>query len=530
VSLFDLLDESARASTRIRFPTLDRVVTFGETWTTSARVAGWLCMKVGEGAIAMLMDTSPECLAVLLGSLRSDRRTASLPLPGRSTRSVEYERTMRTVMTQLDVSLLVVDARAVPMLPPLPARVMSFQDVVTAAGATRPHEEEATTTGEFIQFSSGSTARPKGIRLSVDQIAQNVLAILERLAPEHGDGACSWLPLSHDMGLIGMTLSSLVAGGRRYANGGELVLIPPEHFLRDPSVWLEVCSRHGSTITASPDFALGMVMRRIPTGPGLALGRLRACIVGGEPVRATTLRNFSRSFEPFGFRANAFCPSYGSAEATLGVTMVSPEESWRALRLDRDALAAGVIAPTADGDVEVVSTGPPLDGINVTAAPGRPHAGSISIEGPSVFDGYLGGPSVAGRFETSDVGFLDEGHLYVLGRSDDVLVVRGRNLHVHDLEDAVESLAEVRSGSCAVVPAPPGYAVVIEVVPSGSVSQTPLEHRVRAVLVERCGVAPVRVLTVDRGEVPKTSSGKKQRRELSRRLAAGDVDVLPLER
>jgi acyl-CoA synthetase (AMP-forming)/AMP-acid ligase II len=529
VSLFDLLDESARASTRIAFPTLDRVVTFGETWTTSARVARWFRTKIGDGAVAMLLDTSPECLAVLLGSLRSDRRTASLPLPGRSTRSEQYERIMRTVLGQLDCSLLVVDTQAVPLIPPLPAPVMSFQDVVAAAGATPPHED-ATTGGEFVQFTSGSTARPKGIRLTVDQIGQNVLAILERLAPEHGDGACSWLPLSHDMGLIGMTLSSLVAGGRRYANGGELVLLPPEHFLRDPSLWLELCSRHRSTITATPDFALGMVMRRAATGADLALGRLRACIVGGEPVRATTLRNFSRSFEPFGFRSKAFCPSYGLAEATLGVTMVAPEESWRTLRLDRDALAAGAITRRADGDMEAVSSGPPLDGIKVTVAPGRPNAGTITVEGPSVFDGYLGEPSAAGRFETSDVGFLDDGQLYVLGRSDDVLVVRGRNLHVTDLEDAVESLAQVRAGSCAVVPEPPGYTVVIEGVRSGDGARTSFERRVRAVLVERCGVAPQRVLTVDRGVVPKTSSGKKQRRELARRLTTGDVDPRPTER
>jgi len=526
MTLFDLLDESATASTRVVFPSMGQTVAFGAMWTTSARVAAWVRAHVDEGnAVATLLDTSPECLAFFLGTMRSGRRTASLPLPPRSSSLDHYERIVRSILLQGDASLLVVDQRIVAWLPPLPIPVISFQDAVSAASAM-PAADDVSPGGELVQFTSGSTARPKGVRLSIDQISANVSSILDRLAPEPGDGACSWLPLSHDMGLIGMTLSSLAAGGQRYSDGGDLVLIPPEHFLRNPRLWLEVCSHHRSTITATPDFGLGMAMRRRGSAPELELGRLRACIVGGEPIRAETLKQFSTSLASFGFRGEAFCPSYGLAEATLGVTMVAPDERWRTVRLDRDALASGLVTPTRDGGVVVVSSGTPLDGVTVSVDGAGRTPGAIGIEGPNVFAGYLGACPAQGRLETSDEGFVLDGHLYVLGRADDVLVVRGRNLHATDLEEAVEQLGPVRSGSCVVVDESPGYAVVLEAMVSRGAALRPLGDDARRALVDHCGVAPQRVLIVDRGVVPKTSSGKKQRRELARRLAAGEVDTL----
>jgi acyl-CoA synthetase (AMP-forming)/AMP-acid ligase II len=520
------LDETASTTTRVVLPSQRRVVTVRELWATSARISSWIAARVDGGrAIATVLDTSDDALAFLLGSMRSGRRTASLPLPGRSSRPSEYERAIRSILEQIDAGLLVVDHRMLGLLPPLPIQVESFQAVVAAARGARP-VDAADARGEFVQFTSGSTARPKGVRLSIEQISANVLSLLDRLSPAPGDGACSWLPLSHDMGLIGMVLSSLVAGGPRYAGRGDLVLISPEHFLRDPGVWLEACSRHRSTITATPDFALGMAVQRCRSTSTLDLGRLRACIVGGEPVRATSLGQFERALAACGFRGDAFCPSYGLAEATLGVTMVPPAQSWTTLRVDREALASGVVAPTAGGAVDLVSSGPPLDGVNVTVSDARPRTGHISVEGPNVFEGYLGDAPASGRIDTSDEGFVDGGQLYVLGRTDDVVVVRGRNLHVVELEDAVELLGPVRPGTCAVVSEPPGYSVALEASCSGEASRRSLGEGVRSSLVSRCGISPHRVLIVDRGTVPKTSSGKKQRRELTRRLHAAEIDVL----
>ena len=523
MTLFDLLEESASSPARVVFPTLRRTATVGDLWDQAGRVSRWVRTRTPvDGTVATLLDTSPECLAFFLGALRSGRRVASLPLPPRSASAEQYEELARSILEQIDASVVVVDQRFLGLVPVLEVPTTSFQAVVSAAS---PAFDDPVLGGEFVQFTSGSTANPKGVRLSIEQIGANVESMLDRLEPAPGDGACSWLPLSHDMGLIGMTLASLCAGGPRYANGGELVLISPEHFLRDPAVWLRMCAEHRSTITASPDFGLDLSMRR-GASSALDLSRLRACIVGGEPIRPTTLHAFSTGLASSGFRPEALCPSYGLAEATLGVTMLPPAEHWRALHLDEAALAGHAVMPVSHGGTAVVSSGLPLSGVEVSVAGADMAVGSIRVEGDSVFEGYLGQPASGGTIVTDDTGFLADGHLYVLGRADDVVVVRGRNLHAADLEGAVERVEAVRPGSSVVVAWPAGYAVVFESDESKRSTLGTCAESVRRALVDHCGVQPERVVIVERGAVPKTSSGKKRRQLVAHELMAGELDGL----
>jgi acyl-CoA synthetase (AMP-forming)/AMP-acid ligase II len=225
-----------------------------------------------------------------------------------------------------------------------------------------------------------------------------------------------------------------------------------------------------------------------------------------------------------GFDSTAFCPAYGLAEATLAVTMTEPDDHWTELTVDADSLMSGAVVPTSVDGVRLVSCGAPLDGMEVTVSPSG-GLGPISVAGPSVFDGYLGGDPSNGRVTTDDQGFLYEGQLYVTGRTDDVLVVRGRNLLAADLEDAVERLREVRSGSCVVVNEPPGYSVVLEPATTPAAARV-IAGLVRRALIDQCGIAPRRTLIVQTDTVPTTSSGKKQRRQVERRLRSGELEVL----
>jgi acyl-CoA synthetase (AMP-forming)/AMP-acid ligase II len=520
--LFDLLDDSASAPTRLVFLTQNRVMSFGDVWRDAARLAGWARTHVDpDRSIAAVLDTSPECLAFVLGVLRAGRRLASLPLPTRTSSLEHYEVMVRSILRNLNAGVLAVDERFAPLLPALDVPVVSFQQAVGRGGAS---QDESTMGGELLQFTSGTTAQPRGVRVPVRQIGANVTAILDRLDPRPGDGACSWLPLSHDMGLIGMTLAALSAGATRHANGGDVVLIAPDHFLRDPSVWLDACSSYRTTITATPDFGLSMAMRRAPRMRSLDLRSLRACIVGGEPIRATTLERFERAYRDSGFRSQAFCPSYGMAEATLAVTMTAPDEHWSDLRLDRDALALGKVSPVGEGGTRLVANGPALRDTDVSVS-SRTGIGRLTVRGPGVFEGYLGGAPANGELVTEDQGFVRDGRLFVTGRLDDVLVVRGRNLFAVDLEDAVERVADVRRGSCVVVRDPPGYTVVFES-GCGLGHNAALSREIRQTLIEQCGIAPWRTLQVARNTVPKTSSGKKQRRHVESCLARGELEIV----
>ncbi len=520
--LFDLLDDSASAPTRLVFLTRNRVMSFGDVWRDAARLAGWARAHVDpDRAIAAVLDTSPECLAFVLGVLRAGRRLASLPLPTRTASLERYEAMVRSILRNVDAGVLAVDERFAPLLPALDVPVVSFQQAAAWGGSPT---DGSVVGGELVQFTSGTTAEPRGVRVPVRQIGANVTAILDRLDPRPGDGACSWLPLSHDMGLIGMTLASLSAGATRHANGGDVVLIAPDHFLRDPGVWLDACSSYRSTITATPDFGLGMAMRRAPRTRSLDLRSLRACIVGGEPVRAPTLEGFARAYRDTGFRSQSFCPSYGMAEATLAVTMTAPDEHWSHLRLDTDALSVGDISPVAEGGTRLVANGTAVRETEVSVSP-ETSVGRVTVRGPGVFEGYLGGAPANGELVTEDQGFVHDGRLFVTGRLDDVLVVRGRNLFAIDLEDAVERVVDVRRGSCIVVRDPPGYAVVFE---SGCAPGrgNALSKEIHQTLIEHCGIAPSRTVQVPHNTVPKTSSGKKQRRQVESCLARGDLEIV----
>jgi acyl-CoA synthetase (AMP-forming)/AMP-acid ligase II len=376
--------------------------------------------------------------------------------------------------------------------------------------------------GDFVQFTSGSTRSPQGILLDLVAVESNVLAILEALDPVAGDRVCSWLPLSHDMGLIGLCLAPWVGASPSMAGQGTLSLIRPEAFLRSPSVWLKTCSQLAATITAAPSFAFGLAARAIArSGPQLDLSPLRVCITGADTVRAQDLREFTAAATPLGFKDKSFCPAYGLAEATLAVTMVRPDTHWSSYTVDPVALAAGRWVEQAQGR-ELVSTGAPLKDMRVRI--GANGVGPIEVAGPSLLSGYVGADSAVPHgawLATQDLGFLVDGELIVTGRQNALLVVAGRNLYAGDIEDIVNAQRDIRGMNSVALADDDRYFVVAEAYPKAHLANT--AHEVRAALARRLGAGPSSITFLAPGALPKTPSGKLARARVRKMQSTGEL-------
>jgi acyl-CoA synthetase (AMP-forming)/AMP-acid ligase II len=487
----------------------------GELWRRSEHAAACVLDAVGPGgAVALLLETSLDCLVSLLGALRAGVTTLSLPHPARSASPEAHRRQVLDAIRLAGAGLLLRPDRLAGLDLGDAARTASFREC-----AAHPHRADVAEAGELVQFSSGSTGRPKGARLASAAVAANVTAILDHVAPhDRGVVACSWLPLSHDMGLVGMCLTGLVAMGPPW-RGRRLALMPPERMVARPSRWLQACSEIGATVTAAPTFALDLLLAHARALPaGLDLRPLRVLFVGSEPVPPGTLRRFGAATAPVGLDEAALCPAYGMAEASVAVTMARPGEPWR-------STSAG-----PDG-AEVVSCGIPLGGLEVRAPAGPGAPGPIAVRGASLLAGYLGRAEPAldagGWFETSDLGFLGGGELHVVGRADDVLVIAGRKLHPEPLEAAAARQEAVRPGGCAAIPDGSGGFVVVAERRRASARADLREacRWIRRELSVEAGVAPTAVVIVGPGSLPRTPSGKLQRRRLGHLRRRGELPV-----
>ncbi len=512
--LADQLDDAALGAGEVLFASSGRVVAVAELWRRAGRAAAALdAMEPSGGTVAMALEAGPDALVAFLAALRAGRRVVSLPLPSRGAPVPVYLDLVARILDDSRARLLLVDPARLAGLPPLGIGVSSF-DALGAWPATAGRSAWAGGRGdadqfELVQFSSGSTSEPKGIVLDGRAIGANVAAIIDRLEPQAGDGACSWLPWSHDMGLIGMVLTGLVATGPRHAGGGRLTLLRPEAFVRDPAIWMRCVSEQRATITAGPDFAYRLATRR--ADGSLDLRSLRCAIVGGEPVDPWTLWGFVARHAGSGFSSAAFCPAYGLAEMTLAVTMARPGQLVWTRSVDG---AEPTPSTAATGATALVSCGRPLAGYEVRAGrAGQPAP--ILVRGPSAVRSYLGTPGrlpdADGWLATHDIGVVERGELFVQGRVDDVVVVAGRNLHLGDIDRslraaAVPGVAAVYS--CA-HPAG-GYAVMAELV-EASVAPDALVALGRAA-IGPLGPAPTEVVVVAKGALPRTASGKPQRR------------------
>ncbi len=378
----------------------------------------------------------------------------------------------------------------------------------------------------YLQFSSGSTRAPTGVVVTHRALAANAYAITRHgLAVGAQDRALSWLPLFHDMGLVGFLLSPLTVAM-------SVDLMAPDAFVRRPLLWPRLIGQTGATISYSPSFGYELCARRAETADlaGLDLSRWRVAGVGGDMVRAVPLQAFARRFEGAGFSERAFVASYGMAEATLALTMSPPGGGVRRETLASDRLERVGEAAPASGEARVrdfIRCGPVLAGheLEVRDEAGAPlpdrRVGRIFVRGPSLMRGYFEQPEATdavlgpdGWLDTGDLGFLAEGELTPTGRAKDLILQNGRNIWPQDLEWTVETeVVGLRSGDVAAFPSAAeagGVVALVQTRVRDPAARTQLMADVAGLLRARHGVeAEVRL--VPAGALPQTSSGKLRR-------------------
>ncbi|CAM5350740.1 8-amino-7-oxononanoate synthase [Streptomyces abikoensis] len=399
----------------------------------------------------------------------------------------------------------------------------------------------------FLQYTSGSTADPKGVMVTNANLVRNLRSIHLRLEHDEDSGMVSWLPPYHDMGLIGGILTPLYGGFPAH-------LMAPATFVRRPLLWLDTLSRTRASTSVAPNFGFEQCLRRVTDEQrdALDLRHWRLALNGAEPVRAETLERFAARFAPSGFDRRALLPCYGLAEGTLMVTGIEAAQPPVLGSFDADALASGEARPAADDTrrvTRVVGCGTPVPDVEVAVvdAQSRRRAedgrvGEIWVAGPNVAAGYWGRPEataevfgarIAGEgptpyLRTGDLGFLRDGQLYVAGRTKDVVIVQGRNHYPHDIElTAEKATAAVRPGSGAAfgIPTEQGeqLAVAYEF---GSGDPAAALAALRTAIAEEHQVAPHTVVLLKRSTVPKTTSGKIQRQACRAALTGLELSVV----
>ncbi len=388
----------------------------------------------------------------------------------------------------------------------------------------------------FLQFTSGSTSRPKGVMVSHGNLIANATAFLgpHGLDRREDDLGVSWLPLFHDMGLIGFILGPLIVDI-------PVVILPTASFARGPKIWLETIAKHRGTITYAPNFAYALATKRLKPKDvsALDLSCLRVAGCGAEPIQAETLRAFAHALAPAGFRASALLPSYGMAEATLAITFHELGEPLRVDRVDAAAMRGGAAVPAGAGPaLEIVSCGRtfPAHELRIVdekgaALPER-KVGEIVVRGPSVARGYYQNPEANaeafpsdGFLHTGDLGYVADGDLYVCGRSKDLIIVRGANYHPQDLEWAVSELEGVRRGNVVAFSTQlAGEERLILAVECSSTEAAAVKARAAARINEAFGLAPHEIVAVTLGSLPKTSSGKVQRKKTRDLYLGGQLE------
>ncbi|MGF1510800.1 MAG: AMP-binding protein [Myxococcota bacterium] len=379
----------------------------------------------------------------------------------------------------------------------------------------------------YVQFSSGSTRLPKGIKLTHRNLVANTTAIIEAIQLEPDDRPHAWMPLTHDMGLIGGHLTPFMRGTNH-------TLMPTERFVRRPLTWLQEAAAHRVTVTSGPNFAYQHTLRAYKRErfEGLDLSPVRVIFNGAEPISYALVKRFLDTFAVHGLNPDAMFPVYGLAEASLAVTMPPLGSGLRKTSVDRTRLGLGdpVRDPDSDQDrLDIVPCGRPIRHTEVRIGDGsdRPQpvedgvVGPIWIRGLNVtssvrteegdFD-----PRVDGWYDTGDLGFLHRGELHVAGRRKEMAIVNGQNIFPHDIETVVSSLDEVEIGKVAAVGLRDGEREVLAVFVQWRRSPEAFEalaQKIRHVVTTQTGFGVSLVLPVS--SIPKTTSGKLQRVKLA---------------
>jgi len=473
----------------------------------AARALDWAaairerCQVEPGGRIGVLLPNGPDFVAAFFACQVLGAVAVPLPWPvvdGAPDRLIEA---LRPVLERARLDGLVTS--------PGCATIDWGVPLVTAPGVGAQRAGPRPGSAAFLQFTSGSTGDPRGAIISQRAALGSARAMASALGLGPADVGVSWLPFFHDMGLVGVLLTSLVA---RFP----VHVLRPGDFLMRPRRWLELVSAERATLTVGPNFAWELLVRRV-SPEGLDLSSLRCALNGSEPIHRTTLDGFSAKFASTGFKADAFLPVYGLAEVTLGVAFSMP---------------GAVKADLQIGGRAVPSVGGVLPGIELCVADSEGNVkpegeeGELCVRGPTVMDGYFEHPDATAAtmrgdwLRTGDLGVVRDGIVYVTGREKELVIQAGRKFHPYDIERVVAAMVETTPNGVAAISRPDaqqgseGLVVVVELRrQSGAIDPMLIKGELLRVLGVRADV----IKFVPAGTLPRTTSGKVKRRALAER-------------
>ena len=486
---------------------------------------------VGAGShVAILGPTTRPLVTAIQATWLCGAAAVMLPLPMRLASIDEFVEATRVRIHASDAVVLLIDDQLADFLDEQPGdppvlRINELRDRADSLGSRNyvrpPDDPEALA---ILQYTSGSTSDPKGVMLPHRCVAANIDAIVHGGEIIAGvDVGVSWLPLYHDMGLIGLLAMPMCAGI-------DLVLSAPQDFLAAPSKWMEWISEFGGTITAGPNFSYVLATRSLKRLKNLDLSQWRVALNGAEPVDPATMRAFVEAGAAHGMAPGTVFPAFGMAEATLGVTFPRVGAGMEVDRVDRRVLETDhYAAPVtgAHGDPrELAKLGTAMFNLEiriVDRATGDVmqdrEVGELEVRGESVTTGYYKRPEATaiafhdGWLRTGDLGYLVEGELVVCGRIKDVIILGGRNVYPQDVERAVNDVAGVRAGNVIVfgTAGKRGKESLVVVAETKEPELDAVRDAIKLAVYGAVGMAPQEVVLVSPGTLPKTSSGKLQR-------------------
>jgi fatty-acyl-CoA synthase len=550
----DVLRENAqhadRAVTFVRTSGEERRVTFPELWQEAKRRGRALLdlgVKKGD-RVALILPEPDEFVLTFIGALTAGIVAVPMYPPQTLAKLEAYGDTVRHVLAASGARVLVASESLRAMIEEhlagvTSARVVVEADVRGAGGDVEVEAPEPPSLDDlaFLQFTSGSTSRPKGVMVTHGNLSANAHAIMvDGLESTPDDRGVSWLPLYHDMGLIGFVIAPLYTLV-------QVMFLPTMSFIRRPSTWLDAIHRFRGTITFAPNFAFALATRAVTDAQAkdwdLSCLRILGC--GAEPIQADVMRGFLDRFAGNGLKPEAALPCYGMAEATLAITFAPHDQRPRTERVDLDAMRAGRAAPaTDDAAMELVSCGKPFPGheVVIAGADGKPleerRVGEVWLRGPSVTNGYFGNEEATaeafggGWLRTGDLGYFADGELFICGRAKDLVILNGKNYYPQDIERVVSKCGAIRDGQCVAFSrldeTGGEHAVIVaeaKLGPRAGTVATVIAEIISLVRAE-IGIVVSEVHLIRRGTLPKTSSGKVRRREAKRRLEENELELL----
>ncbi len=511
------------------------VITYADLQQGAQRVAAGLIdqgLLPGE-PVSLMLPTSRDYLESFFGILLAGGIPVPIYPPLRASQLQDHLQRHAKLLSNAQATILITVKQALTVARLLKSHVPTLKAIVTP-------EMLSSSTGLFVpvpvqpddiallQYTSGSTGQPKGVTLTHAQLLANIRIMGKAIQATPDDVFVSWLPLYHDMGLIGAWLGSLYIGMLA-------VLMPPTAFLIRPWRWLQTIHNHRGTLSPAPNFAYEMCLAKIPPNEmeGLDLSCWRAALNGAEPISPQTLTRFGQHFAQYGFDTRAIMPVYGLAEAAVGLAFPPLERGALIDRVDREAFEQSGYAKPANPDdpnaLQVVACGRPLPDyeIRIVDAAGRElserEEGRIQFCGPSTTSGYYRNPQATELLfdgdwlNTGDLGYMAGGDVFLTSRVKDVIIRAGRNLYPYELEEAVGNLPEVRKGCVAVFgstdpdTAMEKLVVVAETRDTDTRVLQDIRQRITALASDLLGAAPNDILLTPPQGVLKTSSGKIRR-------------------